>query len=90
MYKFASERPYYDPAEEFMKSRTPEFHNLSLNFSYQTSLDNWGMVFYGGIENLLNRENIVGFQFKENNPDPIPILPELGRSYYLGIRMSIP
>jgi hypothetical protein len=68
-YSFASGRPYHNPNHEgFNQSRTPNYHDLSLNLSYLTNL--WGnfTVIYVSATNLLGSNHVFGYRYA-NSPD---------------------
>ena len=86
-YVYASGRPFYDP--NFNVKTAPDYHDLSLNMSYLTTI---GKTFFGvaymGIDNVLNRKNIYGYQF---SPDGTShnIVPVLYRTIYVGFTISL-
>jgi len=86
-YVYASGRPFYDP--NFNVKTAPDYHDLSLNMSYLTTI---GKTFFGvaymGIDNVLNRKNIYGYQF---SPDGTShnIIPPLYRTIYIGFTISL-
>ncbi|NNF34585.1 MAG: TonB-dependent receptor, partial [Saprospiraceae bacterium] len=62
-YSFASGRPYNDPTKEsFNNARTPSFHDLSFNISY---LPRPNLILYASVSNVLGRDNIFGYQFRQ-------------------------
>ena len=86
-YVYASGRPFYDP--NFNVKTAPDYHDLSFNMSYLTTI---GKTFFGvaymGIDNVLNRKNIYGYQF---SPDGTShnIIPPLYRTIYIGFTISL-
>lgn len=89
-YSFASGRPYYNPADDhFLGSRTPEYHNLSMNLSYLATLGKWFTVFYAGFDNVLNRKNILGYRYSENGLTRFAVEPPLYRSVFVGANISL-
>lgn len=89
-YNYASGKPYYDPqASVFLKDLTPAYHNLALQASYLTSIRNWFMVLYAGVDNVLNRKNIFGYRYSANGDQRYPMLPALNRSVFVGVNFSL-
>lgn len=93
-YRYASGRPYEDPhLPAFNESRTPDYHDLSTNLSYLTSL--WGnfTILYVAVNNLLGRENIFGYHYAPT-PDARgqyarrAILPPARRFFFVGLFLS--
>lgn len=63
-YSFASGRPYNNPNEEkFNSSRTPAYHDLSMNLAY---LPRPGLIIYFSATNLTGRDNIFGYEFSDD------------------------
>jgi len=61
-YSFGSGRPYNDPNKElFNGEQTPNYHDLSSNFSF---LAKSNIIVYASITNILNRENIFGYEYR--------------------------
>ena len=89
-YSYSSGRPYFNPAEtRFLGSRSPDYHNLSLNLSYLTSLGKWFTVFYAGVDNVLNHKNILGYRYSADGQERYPVLPPLYRSVFVGVNISL-
>ena len=85
-YVFASGRPFYDP--DFNAKRAPDYHDLSLNMSYLTTIGKVFSVAYMSIDNILNQNNIYGYQFSPNGTSH-NIVPALYRSIYIGFTISL-
>ncbi|MDH3648456.1 MAG: TonB-dependent receptor [Saprospiraceae bacterium] len=61
-YSYASGRPYHDPNTlQFNGKRTPSYQDLSANVSYLATSQ---IIVYLSISNILNRENIFGYQYQ--------------------------
>ena len=89
-YTYATGRPYYNPNEtDFLSSRAPDYHNLSLTLSYLTQLDRWFMVAYVGADNILNHKNVFGYRYNAEGTERFPIEPALYRSVFAGIAISL-
>ena len=91
-YSFASGRPYHNPSDEiFNHRRTPAFHDLSFNISY---LPKPNLIVYASITNVLGRDNIFGYQYREangetNNFEQRPITLPAPRFLFLGFFITI-
>ncbi len=60
-YSYGSGRPYYNPNNtQFNSDRTPSFQDLSINFAY---LPKPNVIIYFSCTNLLNHDNIFGYQY---------------------------
>ena len=60
-YSFTSGRPYNDPnAESFNNGRTPNYADLSFNWSY---LPTTSVIIHFSCTNLLGRDNVFGYEF---------------------------
>jgi len=85
-YTYASGRPFYNP--DFIVKTSPDYHDLSFNMSYLTTIGKYFGVAYMGIDNIMNRKNIYGYQF---SPDGTShnIVPAIYRSIYIGFTVSL-
>lgn len=92
-YSFASGRPYNDPNEEsFNASRTPNYHDVSLNLAY---LPKPHLIIYFSTTNLFGRDNIFGYEFSESMNDSgvyasRAIRQPAPRFVFLGIFITLP
>ncbi len=60
-YSFTSSRPYYNPNQTtFNGSKTPNYSDLSFNWSY---LPKPYLIVYFSCTNLLGRDNIFGYEY---------------------------
>ncbi len=96
-YNYGSGRPYFNPnreaAEDFHSDRTEDFHNLSLNAAYLTSIkDNFTIVFLS-VGNVTGRNNVFGYRYA-GTPDAsgqfprIQVNPPQTRSFFIGMFIS--
>ena len=85
-YVYASGRPFYTP--DFILKKSPDYHDLSLNMSYLTTLGKLFGVAYMGIDNVLNRKNIYGYQFSPDGTSHT-VFPALYRTVYIGFTISL-
>ncbi len=103
-YTYQSGRPFHDPASgHFMDGRTPDFHNLSLNWSYLTNIAGHFTVLFASVTNLPGRDNIFGYRYFSDSGLPLPNYayglasdqfievaqrPPAIRSYFIGMFIS--
>lgn len=89
-YNYATGKPYYNPYyQQFLGAHTPSYQNFALQASYLTSIKNWFMVLYAGVDNIFNRKNIFGYRYSANGTERFPILPALNRSVFIGVNLSL-
>ncbi len=89
-YSFATGRPYYDPNNsDFLTDRASYFENISLNLSYVTTVKKVFAVFYVGLDNIANRQNIFGYRYTDDGTTRFPIEPALYRSVFVGMNFSL-
>jgi hypothetical protein len=63
-YSYSSSRPYHDPnLDKFNAGRTPAYQDLSANISY---LPKPSLIIYLSCTNLLDRDNIFGYEFSRS------------------------
>ncbi|MFN7494492.1 MAG: TonB-dependent receptor [Cyclobacteriaceae bacterium] len=62
-YSYSSGRPFTNPNNtQFNSDRTPDYHDLSVNFAY---LPKPNLIIYFSCTNLLNNDNIFGYQYSD-------------------------
>ncbi|HTF80779.1 MAG TPA: TonB-dependent receptor plug domain-containing protein, partial [Cytophagales bacterium] len=89
-YNYATGRGYYNPnTEQFLGDKAPDYHNVSLNLAYLTTVKKVFMVIYMGVDNITNQKNVLGFRYSNDGVQRYPILPPLYRSVFLGVNMSL-
>ena len=89
-YRYISGWPYYNPnAEEFLSDISPALHNLAVNASVLTSL--WGnfTVFFISWDNVLQLDQIYGYQYSSNGENMIVSQAPIKSTLFFGIFMSI-
>jgi hypothetical protein len=80
-YSYTSGRPYNNPNKpRFNGSMTPDYHDLSINWSY---LARPNLIFYFSCTNVTGRDNIFGYQFGD-------VRNELGQFNGRAIRQAAP
>jgi len=94
-YRFASGRPYYNPANpKFLDDKTKPYNDLSFNISYLTNLwDNFTIVYFS-VSNLLGWDQVFSYRYSLNpdsqgNYRAIPVKPGAKRFWFLGIFISL-
>jgi hypothetical protein len=94
-YRFASGRPYFNPANpDFLSDRTKSYNDLSFNLSYLTDIwDNFTII-YISVGNILGIDQTFGYRYSlspdsNGNFDAYEIKPGAKRFLFLGIFISI-
>lgn len=89
-YSYASGRPYYNPGDTgFLDGRSSAYHNISFHAAYLATLGKWFAVVYAGVDNVLNRKNILGYRYSADAQQRYPVLPPLYRSIFVGVNISL-
>lgn len=90
-YNYGSGRPFYNPNlgdAEFNSERTPDFHNLSINAAYLTSILNNFTVVFASVGNVLGRNNVFGYRYSPDGSFRIQVNPPQTRSIFVGMFIS--
>jgi hypothetical protein len=89
-YAYASGRPYYNPNNPtFLADRSPAYQDLSASFSYLFRVKKLFGVFYLGVDNVTNNQNVLGYRYSDNGLNRYPIVPALYRSLFAGVFLSL-
>ncbi len=105
-YNFSAGRPYFDPNTDldilgdiippnFMHQRTPNFGSLNLSANYLRQFRKVFSVFVLSISNVLNQDQIYGYNFASTTRDAAgdlisaPIFPGARRFVFLGAFFSL-
>ena len=89
-YAYGSGRPYYNPNNlVFLGDRSPAYQDLAASFSYLFRIKKLFGVFYFGIDNLTNNQNVLGYRYSDSGLERYPIVPALYRSFFTGIFLSL-
>lgn len=89
-YTYASGRTFYNPNNsEFLKDRTKDYHNLSFNASYLTSIKNHFTVVFLSVGNMFGIKNVFGYQYSNDGTRRMAIEPNAPRSIFIGMFISI-
>lgn len=89
-YTYATGRPYFNPNNpEFLDDRAKDYHNLSMNVSYLTSVfDNFTVIFFS-VDNVLGYNHIYGYRYSSDGNIRRPILSPALRSAFIGMFISL-
>ncbi len=86
-YMYATGKPFTPKDEDFRSSRLPSYWTLDLSASYLHSFFNNNLtVFYFSVNNVTNRNNILGYHNGDINE---PIESSYGRLYYFGVSFQM-
>jgi vitamin B12 transporter len=89
-YVYSSGRPYYNPNNEnFLADRTKDYHNLSLNFSYLTSIGKNFTVVVFSIGNILGVKNVFTYNYSSDGTHRIAVGPTSDRVFFAGVFINI-
>jgi len=89
-YTFATGRPYFNPNnQEFLRDKTKNYNNLSLNASYLTTVFNSFTVIFFSVDNLIGFRNVFGYRYSTDGTVSRPVLPPALRTVFLGIFISV-
>lgn len=89
-YTFSSGRPYYNPNnEQFHKDITPAYHNLSLTYTYITSVFDHFTILFASVNNVLGVKNVFGYRYSPDGMQRQAIGQATDRNIFLGMFISI-
>ena len=89
-YTYASGRSYFNPnSQVFLSDKTKDYHNISMNVSYLTSLAKQFTIVYLSIENIFGINNVFGYRYSPDGAFRQPIVPSAPRSIFLGVFITI-
>ncbi len=90
--RFASGRPYTDPAKEGdMNSTTSCYNSLDISLTF---LANKKLIIYASATNLLSRNNIYNYSYTKNTNNPgtykeIPVIDASTHFFYIGFFFTL-
>jgi len=90
--RYASGRPYYDPAKEgLMNSTTKCFNSLDMSLTYLASKK---VIIYASASNLLGRKNVYNYTFTKDTSGPggyrgTPVSASSDHFFYVGIFITL-
>ncbi len=86
-YSYATGRPYYNPnrpVSEFLTDRTPDYHNLSINLNYLTTIKGAFTVFVVGLQNVLGNQQIFGYRYSPDGSSREALTPAVKQFFFIG------
>ncbi|WP_447642331.1 MULTISPECIES: TonB-dependent receptor [Chitinophagaceae] len=96
-FNFASGRPYYNlmlanpNANNYNitdQGKTKQYQMLNISAYHLMKVGKGFGVLYASMSNVLNRENIFGYQYAINGMNKMPILPIAKRFYFIALFIS--
>jgi hypothetical protein len=95
-YQYASGRPYYDIRWNTNEAKwsireegkTIDFNSLSFSANYLTKVGKGFAVFVLSISNVLNSEQVFGYQFSHNGTNKVAIVPPARQFFFVGAFLS--
>ncbi len=89
-YVYSSGRPYFNPNNtQFLSDRTKDYHNLSINFSYRTSIGKNFTVLVLSINNVLGVENVYSYNYSSDGSRRMAVGPTAPRFFFAGVFINI-
>ncbi len=94
-YQYASGRPYYSPGFETNQNGfTSDYHNISANLSYLTSLWHCFTIVHFSVSNELGFNQVFGYNFSKQtdtsgNYLTYPIKPQAKRFFVIGVFITL-
>lgn len=89
-YTFSKGRTYFNPNNpEFLGDKAKDYHNLSISFSYLTSILNNFTVIFFSIDNIIGYNNIFGYRYSSDGTYSSPVLAPALRSAFIGMFISL-
>jgi outer membrane cobalamin receptor len=70
-YQYASGRPYYNPYDPNFQGLTKDYHNLSMNASYLTSILKCFTIVHVSVSNIFGIDQVYGYHYI-NEPSNTP------------------
>ncbi|WP_199138754.1 TonB-dependent receptor [Pedobacter sp. ASV12] len=89
-YVFATGRTYYNPKNpHFLADKSPNYHDISVNANYITTLFKQLAVVYVNVGNVLGLRQIYGYNYTADGTVRTPITPSTKRNIILGLIITI-
>jgi uncharacterized membrane protein SpoIIM required for sporulation len=87
---FATGRHYFNPNNPvFLGDKTNDYHNMSLNFSYLTSIGKNFTVAVFSVGNLLGINNIYTYNYSSDGSHRYAVGPTAARMFFAGVFINI-
>lgn len=91
-YVYAAGRPYYNPNKtsenNFLSDRTNDYNNLSLTWSYLTSIGRHFTVISAAVNNVLGIESAYSYRYSTDGLRRSAVGPTSKRSFFIGVFIS--
>ncbi|PZP38417.1 MAG: TonB-dependent receptor, partial [Pseudopedobacter saltans] len=96
-FNFASGRPYYNllltnPTDANYKitdqGKSKQYQMLNISAYHLMKIGKGFGVLYASMSNVLNRDNVFGYQYSVNGMNKMPILPTAKRFYFVALFIS--
>lgn len=89
-YLYSSGRPYYNPNNTlYLADRTKDYHNLSINVSYLTSIGKNFTVLVLSVGNVLGIDNVFTYNYSSDGSNRIAVGPTSSRMIFAGVFINI-
>lgn len=89
-YVYSSGRTYFNPNNSvYLGDKTKDYHNLSLNFSYLTSIGKSFTVLVFSINNVLGVENVFAYRYSADGLRRIAVGPTANRFFFAAVFINI-
>lgn len=89
-YTFSSGRAYFNPNnDQFHGDTTPAFHNLSLTYTYITSLFDHYTIVFASVNNILGVKNVFGYRYSPDGTQRQAVGQAADRGVFVGMFVSI-
>jgi hypothetical protein len=89
-YVFSSGRTYYNPNNPvFLGDETPDYHNVSLNASYITTIFRQFTVIAISATNIFGFDHVHSYRYSTDGTNSLAIGDPAKRAYFIGMFMSI-
>ncbi len=89
-YGYSTGRPYYNPNNpDFLGDRTRDYHNLSLSFSYLTSIKKSFTVLVFSVNNVPGVKNVFSYNYSSDGSKRIAVGPTSARFFFIGMFVNI-
>ncbi len=89
-YVYSSGRPYYNPNNPvYLGDQTRDYHNLSLNFSYLTSIGKNFTVVVLSVGNILGVNNVFTYNYSSDGSHRYAVGPTAARMLFAGVFINI-
>ncbi len=89
-YGYSTGRPYYNPNNpDFLSDRTRDYHNLSVSFSYLTSIKKSFTVLVFSVNNVPGVKNVFSYNYSSDGSRRQEVGPTSARFFFIGMFVNI-